>query len=193
MNAADPADRCVCVYVTCVSLGAPLSTEGRVRVCRGDPADCVLCLTGPSSLDRGKSQSVESGGGSGQRPAAGGRQSSAMAAPGTGPGLAQRSLDSVWPPSLSRGSSTASQPEKLDKPPTLVKYAVQERDTLTSIAARFDCLPTELVKANRLNARLVFPGQVLLVPSRVADQPPAATTAAAGELNGAGGEVGPPH
>ncbi|XP_043230957.1 nuclear receptor coactivator 7-like isoform X2 [Amphibalanus amphitrite] len=138
--------------------------------------------------DTGKSQSVESGGGSGQRPAAGGRQSSAMAAPGTGPGLAQRSLDSVWPPSLSRGSSTASQPEKLDKPPTLVKYAVQERDTLTSIAARFDCLPTELVKANRLNARLVFPGQVLLVPSRVADQPPAATTAAADDAAAGGAQ-----
>ena len=64
---------------------------------------------------------------------------------------------------------------------------VQERDTLTSIAARFDCLPTEVMKANRLGARLVFPGQVLLVPSRLPDQPAAAESDGAGEsLRGAG-------
>ena len=64
---------------------------------------------------------------------------------------------------------------------------VQERDTLTSIAARFDCLPTEVMKANRLGARLVFPGQVLVVPSRLPDQPPAAENTGTGEWSSRGG------
>lgn len=47
-----------------------------------------------------------------------------------------------------------------------IKYKVSSSDTLTSIAARFDCLPTEIMKANRLPSRQVFSDQVLLVPDR---------------------------
>lgn len=41
-----------------------------------------------------------------------------------------------------------------------------DRDTLTSIAARFDTTPSELTKLNRLATPFVFPGQQLYVPLR---------------------------
>lgn len=43
---------------------------------------------------------------------------------------------------------------------------VADRDTLTSIAARFDTTPSELTKLNRLATPFVFPGQQLYVPLR---------------------------
>ncbi|XP_066906102.1 oxidation resistance protein 1 isoform X8 [Halyomorpha halys] len=45
-------------------------------------------------------------------------------------------------------------------------YKVEATDTLTSVAARFDTTPSELVKLNRLAARTVFPGQVIRVPDK---------------------------
>ena len=39
-------------------------------------------------------------------------------------------------------------------------YTVQSNDTLTSLAARFDTTPSELVAINKLHSRLIFPGQV---------------------------------
>ncbi|XP_046644630.1 oxidation resistance protein 1-like isoform X6 [Daphnia pulicaria] len=48
-------------------------------------------------------------------------------------------------------------------------YTVQSNDTLTSLAARFDTTPSELVAINKLHSRLIFPGQVLLVPRKDAD------------------------
>ena len=39
-------------------------------------------------------------------------------------------------------------------------YTVQNSDTLTSLAARFDTTPSELVAINKLHSRLIFPGQV---------------------------------
>ena len=41
-------------------------------------------------------------------------------------------------------------------------YIVQNSDTLTSVAARFDTTPSELVSLNKLHSRLIFPGQVSL-------------------------------
>lgn len=41
-----------------------------------------------------------------------------------------------------------------------------DRDTLTSVAARFDTTPTELTKLNRLATPYIFPGQQLYVPIR---------------------------
>lgn len=38
------------------------------------------------------------------------------------------------------------------------------RDTLTSVAARFDTTPSELSKLNRLGSTFVYPGQQLWVP-----------------------------
>ena len=39
-------------------------------------------------------------------------------------------------------------------------YTVRGSDTLTSLAARFDTTPSELVAINKLSSRLIFPGQV---------------------------------
>ena len=39
-------------------------------------------------------------------------------------------------------------------------YTVQNSDTLTSLPARFDTTPSELVAINKLHSRLIFPGQV---------------------------------
>lgn len=43
---------------------------------------------------------------------------------------------------------------------------VRDRDTLTSLAARFDTTPSELTKLNRLATQFIFPGQTLLVPDK---------------------------
>lgn len=61
-------------------------------------------------------------------------------------------------------------------------YTVQSNDTLTSLAARFDTTPSELVAINKLHSRLIFPGQVLLVPRKDAD----ASRGAAADSEGAG-------
>ncbi|MEQ2263538.1 oxidation resistance protein 1 [Xenotaenia resolanae] len=41
---------------------------------------------------------------------------------------------------------------------------VESRDTLNSIALKFDTTPNELVQLNKLFSRAVVPGQVLYVP-----------------------------
>ncbi|XP_063547287.1 nuclear receptor coactivator 7 isoform X4 [Cydia strobilella] len=55
-------------------------------------------------------------------------------------------------------------------PPTppikTITYTVRDRDTLTSLAARFDTTPSELTKLNRLATQFIFPGQRLLVPDK---------------------------
>ncbi|KAI9556880.1 hypothetical protein GHT06_016672 [Daphnia sinensis] len=72
-------------------------------------------------------------------------------------------------------------------------YTVQSNDTLTSLAARFDTTPSELVAINKLHSRLIFPGQVLLVPRKDGD----ASRGAGADSDGAGtsaaaaGESGP--
>ena len=45
-------------------------------------------------------------------------------------------------------------------------YTVGDRDTLTSVAARFDTTPSELTSLNRLVGSFVYPGQTLLVPDK---------------------------
>lgn len=42
------------------------------------------------------------------------------------------------------------------------------RDTLTSVAARFDTTPGELTSLNKLNSSFIYPGQQLLVPDKTA-------------------------
>lgn len=41
---------------------------------------------------------------------------------------------------------------------------VGDRDTLTSVAARFDTTPSELSKFNRLGSTFIYPGQQLWIP-----------------------------
>ncbi|KAJ8273112.1 hypothetical protein GJAV_G00097570 [Gymnothorax javanicus] len=62
-------------------------------------------------------------------------------------------------------------PEKRDgrrvsfqRPKGTMEYSVESRDTLNSIALKFDTTPNELVQLNKLFSRAVVPGQVLYVP-----------------------------
>uniref|UniRef100_A0A8C1WKI9 Oxidation resistance protein 1 n=1 Tax=Cyprinus carpio TaxID=7962 RepID=A0A8C1WKI9_CYPCA len=62
-------------------------------------------------------------------------------------------------------------PEKKDgrrmsfqRPKGTIEYSVESRDTLNSIALKFDTTPNELVQLNKLFSRNVVPGQVLYVP-----------------------------
>ncbi|XP_051519639.1 oxidation resistance protein 1b isoform X2 [Myxocyprinus asiaticus] len=50
------------------------------------------------------------------------------------------------------------------KPKGTMEYVVESRDTLNSIALKFDTTPNELVQLNKLFSRAVVPGKVLYVP-----------------------------
>lgn len=50
----------------------------------------------------------------------------------------------------------------------MVSIQVGNRDTLTSVAARFDTTPGELTSLNKLNSSFIYPGQLLLVPDKTA-------------------------
>jgi len=63
-----------------------------------------------------------------------------------------------------RRSSTSGSTGRLAE--DTLAYTVHGSDTLTSVAARFDTTPSELVSLNKLHSRLIFPGQVLQVPRK---------------------------
>ncbi|KAJ2943820.1 hypothetical protein O0L34_g8142 [Tuta absoluta] len=67
-----------------------------------------------------------------------------------------------------RDEDEQAKQSRLPPPPPIktMTYTVQDRDTLTSVAARFDTTPSELAKLNRLATQFVFPGQSLLVPDK---------------------------
>uniref|UniRef100_H3CS02 Oxidation resistance protein 1 n=1 Tax=Tetraodon nigroviridis TaxID=99883 RepID=H3CS02_TETNG len=50
------------------------------------------------------------------------------------------------------------------RPKGTTEYSVESRDTLNSIALKFDTTPNKLVQLNKLFSRAVVPGQVLYVP-----------------------------
>uniref|UniRef100_A0A8C1SYI9 Oxidation resistance protein 1 n=1 Tax=Cyprinus carpio TaxID=7962 RepID=A0A8C1SYI9_CYPCA len=50
------------------------------------------------------------------------------------------------------------------RPKGTMEYVVESRDTLNSIALKFDTTPNELVQLNKLFSRAVVPGKVLYVP-----------------------------
>ncbi|XP_067393482.1 oxidation resistance protein 1 isoform X2 [Emydura macquarii macquarii] len=50
------------------------------------------------------------------------------------------------------------------KPKGAIEYTVESRDTLNSIALKFDTTPNELVQLNKFFSRAVVPGQILYVP-----------------------------
>lgn len=60
-------------------------------------------------------------------------------------------------------SSSQSKKEK-SKPPGTVEYTVGPKDTLNSIALKFNITPNKLVQLNRLYSHSVVPGQKLFVP-----------------------------
>nr|XP_020467321.1 oxidation resistance protein 1 isoform X3 [Monopterus albus] len=70
-----------------------------------------------------------------------------------------------------RDTGQKKTPEKKDgrhmsfqRPKGTTEYSVESRDTLNSIALKFDTTPNELVQLNKLFSRAVVPGQVLYVP-----------------------------
>jgi hypothetical protein len=65
------------------------------------------------------------------------------------------------PPEQQQSPSKTCKDPPLDQ---LILHTATDRDTLTSIAARYDCTPSEIIKLNRLSSRLIFPGQIVKVP-----------------------------
>lgn len=63
-----------------------------------------------------------------------------------------------------------------------VFHQVGNRDTLTSVAARFDTTPSELTGLNKLNSNFIYPGQQLLVPDK------SAAASVAGSSDGTDGD-----
>lgn len=59
-------------------------------------------------------------------------------------------------------------PQPLGPAPVVptITYTVGDRDTLTSVAARFDTTPSELTALNRLGSSFIYSGQTLLVPDK---------------------------
>ncbi|XP_066137531.1 nuclear receptor coactivator 7 isoform X3 [Euwallacea fornicatus] len=64
------------------------------------------------------------------------------------------------------GSTNSLSGRRSGPPENTTIYMVADRDTLTSVAARFDTTPSELTKVNRLATPYIFPGQQLYVPLR---------------------------
>ncbi|XP_060518605.1 oxidation resistance protein 1 isoform X10 [Cylas formicarius] len=63
-------------------------------------------------------------------------------------------------------TNSLSERKRTGPPENTTVYNVADRDTLTSVAARFDTTPSELTKLNRLGTPYIFPGQQLYVPLR---------------------------
>lgn len=77
-------------------------------------------------------------------------------------GQFDRSLDK----DLDGSTNSLTERRKTGPPENTTVYTVADRDTLTSVAARFDTTPSELTKLNRLATPYIFPGQQLYVPNR---------------------------
>lgn len=67
---------------------------------------------------------------------------------------------------LDGSTNSLTERRKTGPPENTTVYTVADRDTLTSVAARFDTTPSELTKLNRLATPYIFPGQQLYVPNR---------------------------
>ncbi|XP_076392430.1 TLD domain-containing protein mustard isoform X3 [Megachile rotundata] len=65
---------------------------------------------------------------------------------------------------------------RVSQPINTIAYTVGDRDTLTSVAARFDTTPSELSKLNRLGSTFIYPGQQLWVPAKGEGRPGGETT-----------------
>ncbi|XP_024947385.1 oxidation resistance protein 1 isoform X10 [Cephus cinctus] len=65
------------------------------------------------------------------------------------------------------GSTTQEKKHgRVSQPINTIAYTVNDRDTLTSVAARFDTTPSELTKLNRLGSTFIYAGQQLWVPAK---------------------------
>ncbi|XP_074040420.1 TLD domain-containing protein mustard isoform X3 [Leptinotarsa decemlineata] len=75
-------------------------------------------------------------------------------------------LDRSLERDLDGSTNSLTERRKTGPPENTTLYTVADRDTLTSVAARFDTTPSELTKLNRLATPYIFPGQQIYVPSR---------------------------
>ena len=66
--------------------------------------------------------------------------------------------------SLNPFKETVVVPPPTPEPPK--EHIVKDSETIPSIAASYDITPSELIRVNRLSARVIFPGQVLKIPPR---------------------------
>ncbi|XP_011702800.1 PREDICTED: oxidation resistance protein 1 isoform X6 [Wasmannia auropunctata] len=70
------------------------------------------------------------------------------------------------------GSTTQEKKHgRVSQPINTIAYTVGDRDTLTSVAARFDTTPSELSKLNRLGSTFIYSGQQLWVPAKGEGRP----------------------
>ncbi|CRK99248.1 CLUMA_CG012679, isoform B [Clunio marinus] len=65
-----------------------------------------------------------------------------------------------------------------------ITYTVGDRDTLTSVAARFDTTPSELTALNRLGSSFIYSGQTLLVPDKSQMKDDDSSSEASGDTDG---------
>ncbi|XP_011251131.1 nuclear receptor coactivator 7 isoform X4 [Camponotus floridanus] len=76
------------------------------------------------------------------------------------------------------GSTTQEKKHgRVSQPINTIAYTVGDRDTLTSVAARFDTTPSELSKLNRLGSTFIYSGQQLWVPTKGEGRPGGGSTA----------------
>ncbi|KAL6448811.1 hypothetical protein ACFW04_000528 [Cataglyphis niger] len=73
----------------------------------------------------------------------------------------------------SKDGSTSQEKKhgRVSQPINTIAYTVGDRDTLTSVAARFDTTPSELSKLNRLGSTFIYSGQQLWVPTKGEGRP----------------------
>ncbi|XP_011340572.1 nuclear receptor coactivator 7 isoform X11 [Ooceraea biroi] len=78
----------------------------------------------------------------------------------------------------SRDGSTTQEKKhgRVSQPINTIAYTVGDRDTLTSVAARFDTTPSELSKLNRLGSTFIYSGQQLWVPAKGEGRPGGGST-----------------
>ncbi|XP_023684433.1 oxidation resistance protein 1-like isoform X2 [Paramormyrops kingsleyae] len=67
-------------------------------------------------------------------------------------------------PACNSGQKKETRRAAFQKPKGTTEYCVESRDTLNSIALKFDTTPNALVQLNKLFSRAVVPGQILYVP-----------------------------
>ncbi|CAN7998926.1 unnamed protein product [Ixodes hexagonus] len=102
---------------------------------------------------------------------AGGPARTSAKSPTAGPPVAPAGGSEVQPLYHQVHESQQAVKRPLSRTPThppagALEYMVKASDTLAGIAARFECTPGELTIVNRLNSRLIFPGQVLYIPMK---------------------------
>ena len=57
-------------------------------------------------------------------------------------------------------TQTTKRPRTICQPKGTIPYTVGESDTLEKVSLMFNSTPSELMHLNKLNSRIVFPGQV---------------------------------